>query len=127
MSPKRKTLQRQIILDTIKSLSQHPSADDLYLEIHKNHPVVGKSTVYRNLRHLADEGVISQISVDGVIRYDKNTHTHCHFICETCKNIFDIEITQAQYLNEAVFQKYGFTTNRHEIEFFGVCFDCNKY
>ncbi|MCL2851831.1 MAG: transcriptional repressor [Defluviitaleaceae bacterium] len=124
MSTKRSTLQRQIILDTIKSLGKHLSAEELYLEIQKKHPIVGKSTIYRNLRQLVDDGVISQIVIDGVVRYDKKTGFHYHFICEVCGGIFDVEIDCDDKFADIIMNKYGFKTNRHEIDFFGVCSNC---
>jgi len=124
MNTKRKTLQRQIILDTIKSLDIHPTAEELYLEIQKTHPIVGKSTVYRNLRQLAQDGIITQIFVEGVARYDKNPKLHYHFICEICRKIFDIELGGIDSFNSIIESKYGFKAIRHDIEFSGACSNC---
>lgn len=121
---KRNTLQRQIIIDTIKTLETHPSAEEVYIEIQKNHPIVGKSTVYRNLRQLAEEGLIAQINMEGFARYDKNAHLHYHFICEKCGEVIDVEVDQMDNLNSIIYEKYGLKVNRHEIEFFGLCPKC---
>ena len=121
---KRNTLQRQIILDTAQSLDAHPSAEELYLEIQKKHSVLGRSTVYRNLRQLAEERVIAQIVLEGVVKYDKRTELHYHFICDVCGEIFDIEIDHEVDFNAIVCNKYGFKPDRHKLEFFGVCTDC---
>ena len=125
MNKKRNTLQRQIILDTLKSLDAHPSAEELYVKIRKTHPVVGKSTVYRNLRQLAEDGVIAQSVMNGVVRYDKQSSAHYHFICDVCGKIFDIDIDHDNSFHDMILSKYGFKASRHEIGFFGVCSDCD--
>ena len=61
MGIQRSTVQRQIILDTLRKLSKHPTIDEIYVEIHNEHPSISKTTVYRNLRQLADNGAIRQV------------------------------------------------------------------
>ena len=127
MNMKRNTLQRQIILDTIKSLDMHPTTEELYLEIQKKHPVIGKSTIYRNLKQLAEDGAIKQIvmDMDGIVRYDKSSKPHNHFICDICGKIFDVDIDLDSSAIGIIESKYGLKTSRHAIEFFGVCSNCN--
>ena len=121
---KRSTLQRQIILDTLKSLDTHPSAEELHIAIQEKHPVVGKSTIYRNLRLLAEGGIINHMLIDGVVRYDKKSDLHYHFICDGCGKIFDLDIGLSDDPDDIVRSKYGFEVKRHEIAFFGTCPDC---
>jgi len=104
----------------------HPTAEELYLEIQKSHPVIGKSTIYRNLKQLAEDGAIKQIvmDMDGVVRYDKNPAPHNHFICETCGRIFDIDMGLDDDVVGIIEDKYGLKINRHAIEFFGACPYC---
>jgi len=124
MSTKRNTLQRQIILDTIRSHDAHLSAEELYLEIQKEHPIVGKSTVYRNLRQLVEDGVVMQKVMKGVVRYDKETGVHHHFLCDVCGKIIDVALDCEEDLCNMIKSKYGFEVKRHETEFFGTCSDC---
>ena len=127
MSAKRSTLQRQIILTAIKSLDSHPSAEEMYAEIQKHHPVIGKSTVYRNLRQLAEEGVISHVVIDGVSRYDRNITDHQHFICDVCNRVYDVEIDCNCSSTNGLDCRYGFKTVRHELAFFGTCSKCGTH
>ena len=123
---RRSTVQRQIIMDTMHAMDAHPSAEELFLEIVRNHSSVGKSTVYRNLRQLSDENILGEFSVDGIVRFDKRPCRHYHFICDVCGGIFDIEIGGGDGLDAKVLEKYGVVVRRHEIEFFGSCQDCSK-
>jgi len=126
MSAKRDTLQRQIILAAINSLDTHPSAEDLYLEIQKQHSVIGKSTVYRNLRQMADEGAILHFAVDGVSRYDRNSIAHQHFVCETCGGVFDVEIKCDCGIADGLESKYGYQLNKQTVLFYGTCKGCTN-
>jgi len=123
---RRNTAQRKIIMDTIQNFDAHPTAEELFCEIVKGHPIVGKSTVYRNLRQLSDDNIVAQFTVGGVVRYDKRTCRHYHFVCELCSKIFDIELDGSESFNDAILNKYGLNVKRHEIEFFGTCFGCSS-
>jgi len=125
MSAKRNTIQRQIIIDTLKSFTSHPSVDMLYHEICKTHPTISKATVYRNLRQLSKEGVILQLAVsDDVARYDGCTDVHYHFACKACNKIIDLEMDSIPAIDSLVQEKYGIAVDGHEILFSGTCEGC---
>ena len=124
---RRNTVQRQIVLNTLKKLNNHPAIDELYAEIHKEHPSISKTTVYRSLHMLADNGVIRQIALpDGLERYDASNVQHHHFRCKNCGKIFDVDIEYAANINELVRQKYGFQVDDHDVVFKGTCPHCAK-
>ena len=123
----RNTIQRQIILDTIRNFSTHPTVDELYLEIQKTHPAISKTTIYRNLRQLAQGGEVGQVELSNdAERYDKRTEPHYHFHCKECKKLFDVDIDYMQGINEKVEEKHGFQVDKHNIIFKGVCLQCKK-
>ncbi|MCL2571471.1 MAG: transcriptional repressor [Defluviitaleaceae bacterium] len=125
MSLKRNTIQRQIILDTLKRFNTHPSVDVLYTVIHKSHPTISKATVYRNLRQLAGEGIITQMAVsDDVARYDGTSEPHYHFSCKVCNKIFDLDMDCVEGIDDQIRSKYGYKVDKHEILFVGTCQDC---
>ena len=122
----RNTVQRQIILEATLSLDIHPTVEDVFEEIHKRHPTISKTTVYRNLRQLADDGEIRQILIpDGSERFDKRADQHFHFKCKTCDAIFDIDADYQKEMDEAVRRKYGFQVDAHDVVFRGVCINCS--
>jgi len=122
---KRNTLQRQIILDTLKALDTHPTAEDLYKEIQKTYPSIGMATVYRNLRQLAENGLIIQIAtLDDVARYDGCAHLHYHFYCKVCGGTFDLEMDLIDGIENGIADKYGFRVDSHDIIFTGACSKC---
>lgn len=133
----RNTVQRKIIFDTLKSLTSHPTAEDLLREVQKSHPTIGRATVYRNLRQLADSGLVLQLTTMGdVARYDGCTDPHYHFYCKVCHGFFDVEMgavnekgikgekDAAEHMNRAVERKYNFQVDRHDVTFTGSCGSC---
>jgi len=123
----RNTVQRQIILDTLKELSCHPTVEEVYAEVQKSHPTISKTTVYRNLRVLSLEGVIHQVPLsDSAQRYDGGTTPHYHFKCRECENVFDIDINYLEDLNGVAGEKYSHRIDRHDVIFTGVCEKCDK-
>ena len=125
MSMQRNTVQRQIILDALGNLGTHPTVEEVYAAVQKEHPTISKTTVYRNLRGLAQAGMILQISLpDSAERYDGNGHPHYHFKCSGCGCILDVDIDYLEYINALVQGKYGCKIDRHDVVFTGVCADC---
>jgi len=122
---KRNTVQRQIILETLKKHKIHPTVDELYVKIYENHPSISKATVYRNLRQLTKHGIIRQISLpDGLERYDGNAELHYHFNCKSCDVIVDIFIEPLAELNANVQKQYGVQVEEHDVVFSGLCLKC---
>lgn len=124
---KRNTIQRKIVLDALVKLNNHPSIDEIYTDIHNDHPSISKTTVYRNLRQLANAGYTRQIAVqDGLERYDARTSRHYHFKCKGCGSIHDVDIGYLSEINGAVQETYGFKVTGHEVVFSGLCTDCAR-
>jgi len=113
------------VLDALLKLSTHPTIEEIYAQIHKDHPSISKTTVYRNLRGLAGGGIIRQVSLpDGLERYDGSAHLHYHFKCKGCGCIYDVDIENIIDINDAVAGKHGFQVDSHDIVFSGVCLKC---
>ncbi len=63
----RRSKQRELILEELKGLTCHPTADELYERVRKRLPNISLGTVYRNLELMADNGVILKIETSGKI------------------------------------------------------------
>jgi len=121
----RNTVQRQIILDAIKNLKIHPTVDEVYEKIKSEHPAIGKTTVYRNLRQLAQNGEIGQVTMPySTERYDKRSDPHYHFKCDNCGQLFDVDMDYLEDIDEIARRKYGFQIHKHDVIFKGFCPDC---
>ena len=125
MTKQRNTVQRQLILDTLKKLGSHPTIDEIYAVIHEEHPSISKTTVYRNLRQLSENGIISHVTLsDGLERYEERLDQHYHFRCKGCDEILDIDIGYLADIDDTVQDKYGVQIDKHYLVFRGSCPKC---
>ncbi|MCX7823201.1 MAG: transcriptional repressor [Syntrophobacterales bacterium] len=124
----RVTIQRKTILETLRRLKSHPTAEELYSIIKPSLPRISLATVYRNLELLAEEGLIRKIFVQGSSqkRFDGNPHPHCHIQCINCGKVDDITINPILNPIKFIMETKGFEVTNYHIEFSGLCADCKK-
>ena len=81
MNNVRTSKKRDAMLALLRSTHCHPGADWVYHEMRTQYPGLSLGTVYRNLNHLCERGLIQRVgTVDGQERYDGVTAPHSHFI-----------------------------------------------
>ena len=61
----RMTRQRAVILEELRKVKTHPTADELYSIVRERLPRISLGTVYRNLDFLADTGEIRRLEAAG--------------------------------------------------------------
>lgn len=123
----RKSKQRDTILRLVKNTTSHPGADWIYEQVRKEIPNVSMGTVYRNLRLLADNGEIKDLSIPGApSRFDGRTGNHHHLVCDKCGRIFDLEESVDGDVEAKIFQKTGFKVRVQYLKFIGLCSDCQE-
>lgn len=124
---RRNTKQLSIILDTIKMMPRHFTADDVYEEVKKEYPGLGQATVFRNLNKMAEEGILLRIEVPGgASRYELSAPKHYHAKCMVCGSLFDVEMDYIPNLENKVKDAHGFVFSGHDIIFTGICSSCRK-
>ena len=124
MNAKRNTVQKRLILDAVRTLDMHASAEQVYEYVVQKHPNVSKATVYRNLNQMAEAKEILNIgNFYGTAHYDHNCHKHHHFICDGCRSIFDVEVDCEQIIDR-VSGKVEFDIADFNLTFSGLCRKC---
>lgn len=123
----RITHQREIILDELKALKSHPTADELFELVRKRLPRISLATVYRNLEWLCQQGIIQKIEVGGrQKRFDGNADLHYHIRCTSCGRVDDVEMPPVAALERNLSKKSGYAIKGHRLEFWGTCPACAK-
>ena len=70
----RRTRQRELVLEVVRSTMDHPTADWVHRQARRRLPRISLATVYRNLKRLAAEGLIREMHAGGQgTRFDGNT------------------------------------------------------
>ena len=126
MVEKRNTVQRQLILDAVRELNIHASAEQVVEHLAKKHPSIGRATIYRNLNYMAESGELLRIgSFYGSTHYDHNCHEHYHFVCSQCRRIFDVEGSLSDVIDRFR-QTDGFDITDCNLSFSGLCWVCKN-
>ena len=120
----RDTRQRRLVLETLRALGNHPSADQVYFQVRESDPRISRGTVYRNLNLLSDNGEVLHIRVPGADRFDHRTDAHYHVICLVCGLVCDADIPYCEQYDPQTATSTGFNIRRHRTVFEGVCPDC---
>ena len=124
---RRNTIQKDMVLGTVRKLKRHLTADEVYEHIKKDHPTIGKGTVYRNLGILAEDGSIRKVEVpDGPDRFDFTLKNHYHVRCVECGNVSDVDMDEIPHLEEKIRDTHGMKFLGYDIFFKGICPDCRK-
>ena len=124
---RRNTIQRGMVLDAVRSLKDHSTADNVYSFIIKEHPTIGKGTVYRNLNILAEEGEIKRVEIpDGPDRFDHTLKEHYHVKCVKCNRLFDVDIEVIPDIKSFINDTHGIMFLDYDILFKGICPDCQE-
>lgn len=121
----RITNQRQVILEELRKVKTHPTANELYDMVRERLPRIGLGTVYRNLELLADAGVIQKINTSGTQkRFDGTPDQHYHIRCEQCGRVDDIAMDCQNGLEKKAAQASSYMVTSHHVEFRGICGEC---
>jgi Fur family ferric uptake transcriptional regulator len=118
----RHTRQREVVLEVVRSTMDHPTADWVYRQARRRLPRISLGTVYRNLKKLAEEGLIREIQIAGqTTRFDANTGRHYHIRCVRCGRVNDLPISVDRRLEDEAGRAMNYQVIGHQVEVLGVC------
>lgn len=129
MDVKRKnSKKRQAILDSLRSVTDHPTAEMVYNRLKPEYPDLSLGTVYRNLAVFLDEGLIISVgTVDGQERFDARTDFHAHLVCRRCRAVTDIEPSEElRRACNTLAESSGCRPEGVSLSYTGLCGACLK-
>jgi len=116
------THQREAILQKLRSVTCHPTADELYGMVRQHLPRISIATVYRNLEWLVENGYAQKIESGGrQKRFDGTIQPHYHIECRGCGRVDDLPLTPVEALNSRAEECSGYAITSHSILFTGYC------
>ena len=92
----------------------------------QKYPNISKSTVYRNLDVLSQEGLLNRIVHKEGNRFDLTLNNHYHVYCKICHKLVDTGIPYNEDFDKKVAAETCFLIDKHSIVFEGICPECQE-
>ena len=129
----RMTHQRKMILEEVKRVHTHPTADEIYEIVRKKIPRISMGTVYRNLDILTKSGLIQKIDPGQghpQMRFDAKTEGHYHITCMSCGSIEDLPVNSPDDalddFTKTLLKATEYRVAGHSLDFYGLCPLCSQ-
>jgi Fur family transcriptional regulator, ferric uptake regulator len=121
------TNQRVEILTFLKDNYNHPTVEQIYDSVRQKLTRISKATVYQNLKFLTDKGLIQEVNIKGVSRFEPNLEAHHHLICTKCGKIVDFQSNELTIYSLKTAKKIKeIKVQSSNTNFYGLCKKCNR-
>ena len=128
----RNTRPRRLIAHRLAELAARGddfATDDLWQELLRMNPRLGRATVFRAVDVLVEQGILDRVTfADGTHHYRVCTpggHHH-HVVCSVCRRVVEIDACLTPELLAAIERSTDFILEGHSVELFGRCADCQQ-
>ncbi|MDB6112033.1 MAG: transcriptional repressor, partial [Pedosphaera sp.] len=120
----RFTPQRQHVYSVLLEKRDHPTVEEVFMRAKQGMPDISMATVYNCLDALVKCDLIRHVNLDrAATRYCPNMKEHCHFHCDDCGGIYDIDFT-AGAERGGLDVPDGFQVKLYDISLRGTCRNC---
>lgn len=123
---RRNTRQRKLVLEAVRHLHNHPTADEVFTEVRRHDDHISRGTVYRNLALLAEDGDIQLLKTPGGSHFDDRCDAHAHLLCTSCGAVEDVELPYRADLDAHAACTAGYSNVSHYTFFEGTCPVCQR-
>lgn len=128
------TKQSTEVLEFLKQNSnRHLTADEVYFMMREGGSTVGRTTVYRHLEKLYNDGIIRKFqSGEGsaacfqIAEENGHCHNHFHLRCLKCGKLFHTECDFMENLSGHIFEEHGFKVDSEKTVIYGTCKECQQ-
>ncbi len=125
----RSTRQKRALAAILDASDRFRSAQDLFSELRSTGENVGLTTVYNQLRALAEAGDVDALrGDDGETRYRRcrTEDHHHHLVCRDCGRTVEVEGPEVERWASRIAKEHGFGDVRHTVEVVGTCSTCDR-
>ena len=121
------TVQRRVVLEALAGRTDHPTADQLLVDVRTRMPGVSRTTVYRVLETLVRLGLAVKTCTPGsTVRFDPRTERHHHLVCLQCERVMDVHAPSLDALRLPSMRTAGFEISDYSVHFRGTCPECRR-
>lgn len=125
------TRQKREILAFLKRHDLEPySVDDLVFEMQEQGEKIGRTTVYRYLESLAEQGRVRKYqNAQGVTQYQhfedhESCDAHFHMMCKACGRLYHVNCDLMDALAKHIQSDHNFKLDARETILVGTCARC---
>ena len=122
----RNTKQKEAILRVLRKTEDHADARWIHLQVRHSLPHISLGTVYRNLKALTDEGLISFLDMGSGSRFDGTPGNHAHFHCQKCGGVSNLDEPSDPSMDKNISAQYRLSVAFHRLDYFGLCPSCQR-
>lgn len=123
------TRQRDRVAEVLLSSDDHLSVGQIRSQLRADGEPVGLATIYRTLDLLVQSGLVRAHDFgQGYRRFEpmpEQAH-HEHLICVRCGKVEEFAHERLERMLPIIADEYGFQPERHRVEIYGVCRDCQR-
>ena len=128
------TRQKQLVFDFIcANKDKQLSCDEITFLLASNGTPVGKTTVYRQLQKLENEGKIKKIHSHNskyftyqYLDREMNCDGHLHLRCSGCGEYVHLGCDFMNKVSEHILDHHNFTVDNSRTEIVGLCGKCSE-
>ena len=119
----RFTPQREHVYAVLLRKRDHPTAEEVFIRAKREMPDISMATVYNCLDALVKCGLARQVTLErGATRFCPNIREHCHFYCDQCQSVFDIDLPA----EPGIALPKGYRAERYDVAIHGRCPACSN-
>lgn len=125
------TRQKREMLAFLKQHDlEHYSVDELVFEMEEHGEKIGRTTVYRFLEQLAEQGRVRKYqSAQGVMQYQhiadsSECDAHFHMMCKSCGKLYHVNCELMNSLAQHIRTEHNFQVDPRETILVGICARC---
>jgi len=123
------TRQRDEIAEIVLTSDDHLSVEQIRRRLKERGAAAGLATIYRTVDLLEKSGLIRGHDFgQGFRRYEPmpaQAH-HEHLICLRCGRVEEFTHERLERMLPMIADEYGFQPERHRVEIYGVCRECQR-
>ena len=132
MIKRRHTKQKDIVINYLKeNIDKHLTAEQILIDLKKEHEDISQATIYRILANLVNDGIVRKyIAADNkcsCYQYVDNVNKcnmHYHLICDMCGAVTHFENDEIEKIKEKVLKENQFDLNLQKVILYGKCKNC---
>jgi Fur family ferric uptake transcriptional regulator len=121
--------QREQIMESLSTIHQPVSVEELYDMLKSSGKSMNLSTVYRTVETLSGAGLVekvySSITNNNLIQLAQNHHQH-YLMCINCHKMIPIDYCPMKELLDYIDENYEFEVTAHQLEISGYCKECKE-